>query len=327
MKSTAQGSSGPLLEAPMRRRLLAAFSQAVWPALALGRPFEADAADLRGQASGQPAAETLSVLRSRLELQFATALSPSMQAAARTWVRTSADAVARYFGRFPVPRVDLLIVAEDGRGILGAVTYDEPSLLIRIRLGRETTEIQFLEDQLLVHEMVQLAMPRIPRSQNWLREGVASYVEGVARCRVGLVAPATVWRRWAEEMPQGQPRAGDTGLDHAATWARARWGGAIFCLLADVELLRRSSQRQGLQQALQGVLAAGGHCGVSWSVDRILSTADASVGRTTLTDLYRRMKDSPEPVDLDGLWRSLGIAGIAPDEDAPLAKVRRAILS
>ncbi|MDO9316384.1 MAG: hypothetical protein Q7T97_17765 [Burkholderiaceae bacterium] len=310
----------------MRRQLLAAISQAAWPVMALGRPFEAVAADLRSQPTGQPVIETLSVLRSRLELQFAPGFSPTLQAAARTWVHTSADAVARYFGRFPVPKVELLLVPEDGSGVRGGVTYDEPSLLIRVRLGRQTTEAQFIDDWVLVHEMVHLAIPRVPRPQNWLHEGVATYVESVARGRVGLVPPATVWRVWAADMPQGQPQAGDAGLDHTPTWGRTYWGGAMFCLMADVEMLNRSAQRQGLQHALQGVLAAGGNYGVAWSVDRILSAADAAVGQTTLTDLYRRMKDSSEPVDLDSLWRSLGVAGGTLDDDAPLAKVRRAIL-
>jgi hypothetical protein len=39
------------------------------------------------------------------------------------------------------------------------------------------------------------------------------------------------------------------------------------------------------------------------------------------------MKDSSEPVDLVGLWRSLGVTGGTLDDDAPMAKVRRAILS
>ena len=75
------------------------------------------------------------------------------------------------------------------------------------------------------------------------------------------------------------------------------------------------------------VLAAGGNYGESWSADRILKTADAAVGQTVLTELYQRLKDSPEPADLDGLWRSLGVAGGTLNDDAPLAKVRRAILS
>ncbi|MDL2336524.1 MAG: hypothetical protein QFE16_01655 [Pseudomonadota bacterium] len=323
MRSTGQAPTKPLLAAPDRRRLLATLVPAAWPVISWGAPLAARAADLRGE----PAVESISVIRSRLELQFAPGFSASLQAAARTWVRTSADAVARYFGRFPVPKVELLLVPEDGSGVRGGVTYDNPSLLIRVRLGRETTEAQFIDDWVLVHEMVHLVIPQIPRSQNWLHEGVATYVESVARGRVGLVSPATVWRVWAADMPQGQPKAGDAGLDHTPTWGRTYWGGAMFCLMADVELLKRSSQRFGLQHALQGVLAAGGNYGESWSVDRILSTADAAVGQTILTDLYRRMKDSSEPVDLVGLWRSLGVDGGTLNDDAPLAKVRRAILS
>jgi hypothetical protein len=226
-----------------------------------------------------------------------------------------------------VPQAELLLVPVDGAGVRGGATYGVPSLLIRVRLGRETTRAQFLDDWVLVHEMVHLAIPRVPRSQNWLHEGTATYVESVARGRAGLVSAATVWRAWANAMPQGQPQAGDAGLNHTPTWGRTYWGGAMFCLQADVELLMRSERRAGLQQALQGVLAAGGSFGVPWSVDRILAAADEAVGQTTLTDLYQRMKDSTEPTDLEGLWRALGVTGGALDDNAPLAAVRRAILS
>lgn len=314
------------LDAVSRRALLAGLSRAGCAALMLGGACSARCAE-RVVASAQPDVETLRILRSRIELQFAPGFSPALQAAARAWAITSADAVARYFGRFPVPKVELLLVPEEGSGVRNGVTYAEPSLLMRIRLGRDTTEAQFTDDGVLVHEMVHLAIPRIPRAQNWLHEGVATYVESVARARVGLVSAEAVWREWARAMPQGQPQAGDAGLDHTPTWGRTYWGGAMFCLLADVELLKRSQLRAGLQQALQGVLAAGGQYGVPWTVERILSAADAAVGQTVLTELYGRMKDSAEPVDLAGLWRDLGTAGGALNDKAPLAGVRRAILA
>jgi hypothetical protein len=275
----------------------------------------------------QPLVESLAIGRARLELQFAPGFSADLQAEARAWVQRSAAAVAGYFGSFPVPQAELLLVPVDGAGVRGGVAYGSPSLLVRVRVGRATTRAQFLDDWVLVHEMVHLAIPRIPRSQNWLHEGLATYVESVARARAGLVSAATVWREWARAMPQGQPQAGDAGLDHTPTWGRTYWGGAMFCLLGDVQLLQRSQRRAGLQQALQGVLAAGGSYAVPWSVDRILATADEAVGQITLTELYQRMKDSPEPVDLDGLWRALGVAGGTLDDTAPLAAVRRAILS
>lgn len=275
----------------------------------------------------QPVMQTLNVGGGQLDLQFAPGFDARLRTEAIAWTRRSADAVVGYFGRFPVARVQLLMAPTEGSGVRGGVTYGEPELLVRVRVGRDTTRAQFLDDWIMVHEMIHLAIPRIPRSQNWLHEGLATYVESVARGRAGLVAPATVWREWAKAMPQGQPQAGDAGLDHTPTWGRTYWGGAMFCLFADVQMLTRSARRAGLQQALQGVLAAGGDYGVSWPVDRILATADAAVGQTTLTELYQRLKDSPEPAALDALWRDLGVAGNTLNDNAPLAAVRRAILS
>jgi len=271
--------------------------------------------------------EALTFGNSRLELQFAPGFDARLRAEATAWVQRSAGAVMGYFGRFPVANVVMLLVPADGAGVRGGVTYGEPSPLVRVRVGRETTKAQVQGDWIMVHEMIHLAVPRIPRSQNWLQEGLATYVESVARGRAGLVAPAAVWSEWARAMPQGQPQAGDAGLDHTPTWGRTYWGGAMFCLLADVQMLTRSARRAGLQQALQGVLAAGGHYGAAWSVERILATADAAVGQTTLTELYQRMKDSPEPAELDALWRDLGVLGDTLNDNAPLAAVRRAILS
>ena len=311
--------AGALPALPERRKWLLRLASA--PLLAL--PLQPGAQT----SEAQPVLETLTLGSSRLELQFAPGFDARLRAEATAWVQRSADAVVGYFGRFPVVTVVVLVVPAEGAGVRGGVTYGEPSLLVRVRVGRETTKAQFLDDWIMVHEMIHLAVPRIPRSQNWLQEGLATYVESVARGRAGLVAPATVWREWAKAMPQGQPQAGDAGLDHTPTWGRTYWGGAMFCLLADVQMLTRSARRAGLQQALQGVLAAGGNYGVAWSVERILSTADTVVGQTTLTDLYQRMKGSPEPAKLDALWRELGVVGDTLNDNAPLAAVRRAILS
>lgn len=304
-----------------RRELLALLAGAAampWPRAAAAQTADAQA---------QPVIEQLDMGRATLELQFAPVFDARFRADARVWVQRSAAAVVAYFGRFPVPRAALLIAPEGGAGVRGGTTWGLPSLLMRLRVGPATTPTQFLDDWVLVHEMIHLAVPRVPRPQSWLHEGIATYVESVARGRAGLVAPATVWREWSRAMPQGLPAAGDAGLDHTPTWGRTYWGGAIFCLMADVQLLTRTTRRAGLQQALQGVLAAGGNYAVAWPADRILATADAAVGETVLTALYERMKAAPAPPDLDALWRELGVGRGGLDDAAPLAAVRRAILS
>jgi hypothetical protein len=56
---------------------------------------------------------------------------------------------------------------------------------------------------------------------------------------------------------------------------------------------------------------------------------DKATGTTVLSDLYAQMKDAPVNVDLDELWRRLGIVsgngGMSFDDRAPLAEVRKAI--
>jgi hypothetical protein len=274
----------------------------------------------------QPVTMALATSGAAIELQFTPDFDASQREAARQWVQRSADVVARYFGRFPVPEVEVLLQGGAGAGVRSGVSFGEPSPLIRVRLGRETTADQYRADWVLVHEMVHMALPRVPSHQSWLHEGVATYVEMVARAHAGLIAPADVWRGWVQRMPQGQPRAGDQGLDHTPTWARRYWGGAMFCLQADVRLRQRGTPARGLQQALQGVLAAGGDYRVAWSAERILATADAALGQTTLSEMHAQMKDQPSPADLAALWRDLGVDGATLRDDAPLAAVRRAIL-
>ena len=269
----------------------------------------------------------LEVGGARIEVHFDADFSALLRTEALAWVRRSADAVVGYFARFPVSIAELWMQPVAGGGVRGGASYGDPAL-VRIRLGRETTREQFLADWIMTHEMIHLAIPDVPRSQLWLHEGIATYVEGVARARAGLVTAQSVLSEWMRGMPHGLPEAGDQGLDHTPTWGRTYWGGAMFCLLADVKIRQRSAGRVGLQQALQGVLAAGGNYNVSWPVKRTLAAADKAVGQTTLTELHASMADRPVPVDLDMLWRDLGVtAGGPPRDDAPLAAVRRAIFA
>src|SRR5260370_40094411 len=100
-------------------------------------------------------------------------------------------------------------------------------------------------------------------------------------------------------MPQGLPQVGDRGLDHTHTWGRTYWGGALFCLLADVEIRRKTNNAKGLQHALRGILDAGGDIRKEWNLENDLRTGDRGVEENDLQPLYQKMKDKPVIVDLD----------------------------
>lgn len=246
------------------------------------------------------------------------------------WVRRSAQAVAAYYDRFPVGELTLRLVASGGDGVHGGKTLANPNAFIRVGLGREVTAAQLLADWVLVHEMIHLALPDTGESHAWLSEGIATYVEGVARVHAGTRSEADVWREELRAMPRGLPLSGDRGLDQTHTWGRTYWGGAMFCLMADVDIRRRTALRFGLQDALRAVLRASGGLATDWPIERVLRTGDAAVGTRSLEELYERMKDRPYAPDLVALWRQLGIESDGTDvrlnEQAPLAPVRRAIM-
>jgi hypothetical protein len=245
------------------------------------------------------------------------------------WVRMSAKAVTTYYGRFPVNSLRLLLVPVDGGRIRGGTTWGYRGAAIRIPLGRDSTEEVLRRDWVMVHEMVHTALPDMPDRYAWLSEGLAVYVEPVARVQAGDLPAREIWQAMMRDMPKGLPQAGDQGLDNTGTWGRRYWGGAMFCLLADIEIRKATNNRLGLQDAMRGVLAAGGNHERDWPIERILSTADKAVGVDVLSRLHREMGPKPVTPDLASLWRDLGLKpqgeNLEFDDTAPLAAIRKAI--
>jgi hypothetical protein len=246
------------------------------------------------------------------------------------WVRRSADIVSRYYARFPTATVRVRLVPQTGTGVHGGKTFANPNPFIRVQLGREVTAEELLADWVLVHEMTHLALPDTGEVHAWLSEGIATYVEGVARVQAGNRSEVDVWAEEMRSMPRGLPEAGDRGIDRTHTWGRTYWGGAMFCLLADVDIRRSTQLRFGLQHALRAILRESGGLATDWPIERVLRSGDAAVGTRTLEQLYAQMKETPVTPDLMTLWRELGVvpegSSVRLIEDAPLAPVRHAIM-
>ncbi len=251
------------------------------------------------------------------------------------WTKASARAVAAYFDRFPMPSALVMVVPGRGGWVGGGRTLSGGGGSIFMRVGAAASRAALADDWVLVHEMTHLAFPSVPReqarTQDWAEEGLATYVEPFARVRAGLLSAEDAWRGLAEGLPHGLPRANDRGLDRTPTWGRTYWGGALFYLLADVEIRKRTDNRKGLEHALRGILTAGGSNASRWSLDESFAVADRATGTSVLRELHDAMGTSPHPVDVDALLRELGVsitgASVRFDERAPLAAIRRAITS
>ena len=245
------------------------------------------------------------------------------------WVRKAAEAVTAYYGQYPVPHVDIEITPDQGHGVHDGTAYPRHGGLIAVSVGRNTSQSELDEDWVMTHEMVHLAFPRLDESHKWLEEGLATYVEPIGRIQTGSLTPGRVWGDLVHGLPQGLPKAGDQGLDFTHTWGRTYWGGALFCLEADIEIRKRTQGQKGLVDALRAILQAGGNIHEFWEIEPTLKIGDDAVGAPVLVEQYHRWRATPVTIDLEALWKQLGVEQqgrqIIFDDNAPMASVRREI--
>jgi hypothetical protein len=276
-------------------------------------------------------AHTLAIGSSQIRVSLEPGRFVGREAAVLGWIERCARAVAGYYGTFPVPNLSVEVRSSSGGGIRGGQTFPGSPPRITIRVGARASAAAFERNWSMTHEMVHLAFPNVPSAQHWIEEGLATFVEPIARARAGWITEEAVWAEWLENMPFGLPKAGDGGLDGTDDWGRTYWGGALFCLVAAVALLERTGGRQGLDDALRAIVAAGGNISARWPLLQALQAGDAATGGSVLLDTYASMKDAPLQVDLEALWRKLGVVReggrVRFDDAAPLASVRRAIVA
>jgi hypothetical protein len=275
---------------------------------------------------------TLMIGGSRIDVTIQSSETPDAplsQPDVMKWVQFAAESVTTYYTRFPVPHLTLRIVSFDGSGVRHGMTWGREGGLIVIHVGNKTTPVEFAEDWMLTHEMIHLAFPSMADEHHWIEEGLSVYVEPIARIRAGHWTAVKMWGELVRDMPKGLPKEGESGMDHTHTWGRTYWGGALFCFVADVQIRRQTKNKKGLEDALRGILNAGGDITEDWDLEKALKIGDSAAGVDVLQKLYAEWKDQPVHVDLPAMWKVLGVeanGGTAVlKDDAPMGAVRHDI--
>jgi hypothetical protein len=270
-----------------------------------------------------------------IQVDFAAGDLDLPRAEVVSWVETSARTVAAFYGRFPVSRDRVLIepIRGDADSIHGTTWGGMGGFpaMTRIRLGQHVTRKDLQDDWVMTHELVHTALPDLPDDESWMEEGLATYIEPIARAGAGRLSAAKVWAEFLHEMQYGEPGRGERGLDETQTWGRTYWGGAMFCLVADVTIRRQTNDRKGLQDAVRAIVESGGNIAKDWSLSQTLSIGDRATGTRVLTDMYAKWSETPVQVDLPAIWKELGVSedknGVKLDSAAPLAAIRESISS
>src|SRR5713226_7205543 len=119
------------------------------------------------------------------------------------WVKSAAESVTAYYGRFPVPQVLIRITPFEGRGVRNGMAFGDRGGRITIRVGNDISPAELASDWMLTHEMVHLAFPSVDEKHHWIEEGIATYVEPIARIHAGHLKAQQMWFDLVRDMPQG----------------------------------------------------------------------------------------------------------------------------
>lgn len=253
--------------------------------------------------------------------------------AMRAWVDDAASAVTPLFGRFPVDHATLFVVpAKNEEEVVFGKVLSLAGASVALVVGDKMPESARRQDWVLVHELFHLGFPTFRGEGRWLGEGLATYYEPILRARAGWTSEGEVFRQFARNMPRGLPQRGSSaGLASRDDLDSIYWGGALFCLAADVAIRQESRGKKSLDDVVRAALARGGDATKVWTVAEVVRVGDEVTGTGVLSRMYERHAQRGERIDLDGLLSSLGVekeasGAWALDDGRPLAWVRHGIV-
>lgn len=253
--------------------------------------------------------------------------------AMKSWVYDAANAVTPLFGRFPVDRATIFIVpAKNEDEVVFGKVLSLAGASVALVVGDKMPESARHSDWVLVHELFHLGFPTFRGEGRWLGEGLATYYEPILRARAGWTKESDVFRQFARNMPRGLPARGSAaGLASRDDLDSIYWGGALFCLAADVAIREETKNRRSLDDVIRAALSRGGDATKVWTVAEVVRLGDEVTGTNVLSRMYDRFAQRGERIDLDGILASLGVekaddGAWALDDTRPLAWVRHGIV-
>jgi len=248
------------------------------------------------------------------------------------WLGASADRIAEFFGGFPTRHALIVLEPVAGQRYLrrGMVAGGGGATML-LRIGADTEAGDLFGQWMLMHELVHFGAPFID-NHAWLMEGMAVYVETRLRVAAGWFPEDHAWRGFLRNFRQGMAAMEQQGLAKSRGIGPVYWGGTLFMLLADAEILERSRGERSLADCFRAVLDRGGDTSQRWPIERFIAVCDAATGGDTVKRLAGAHAWKGTRLDLATVLARLGVqlgeyeAGVVYDDKAPLAWVRKRIM-
>lgn len=256
------------------------------------------------------------------------------------WIASTANDITLAYGRFPSPGAHVFVIPAGRRW------YGSDAILFGrvMRDGGEAVELlvnehrpidEYYGNWTATHEFTHLMLPYVRTRHRWISEGFAQYYQNVLLARAGTYTEIMAWQklyngfeRGRRSSPELSPNAAAQGRGRNSTM-KIYWSGAALALMADVELRRRSNNRESLDNVLDRLQACCLPSARSWTGPELYGKLDALIDEPVFMPLYYRYADSDGFPDVRPLFERLGLT-VENDEvsirgDAELASIRATI--
>jgi len=233
------------------------------------------------------------------------------------WIEQAAGSLVSVSGRFPEPRLKVVLEASDRRDPItfGRVRRSRPpEVYLYVHPGADLPDL--LDDWRGFHEFAHLLLPFAGNADIWFAEGLASYYQHLLQARAGVLDDAEVWRRMFAGFQRGLNDPNGRGMTlgelsprmwRERAFRRVHWTGAAYFLRVDTRLRLSSGGEHSLDSALAAFTECCRDSGRSWNARQLI----AQLGQLSLAEVwleeYERMIDEVAEPRLDGAMSKLGI--------------------
>ncbi len=253
------------------------------------------------------------------------------------WIGAATEAVAGLYGTFPRDRLHVVVVpAGPGRSpVAFGLVRRGGGASVMLLVHEQASRRELVADWTAVHELSHLTMPLMRGEDAWVSEGVATYYQEVLQVRAGNQPEEEAWAALLEGFGRGATVGTRRTLADEAeemhetgAYRRVYWAGTAFALEADVAL--RTEAGVSLDQMISRSQGAWPRR-QTWQRGAMMHRFDRLAGSDLLVPLAERFADEREFPAMGELLGRLGVSmvrgRVVLADDAPLAHVRRAIMS
>lgn len=253
--------------------------------------------------------QVFSVANTRVEV---ARLGPTpLEGDVRRWLTRAVQTTASVGGRFPLDRLQFVIVPVDDPGAevaFGMVRRGGgSSILLLPSVDAQVAELE--ADWVAIHELSHLWLPRLHARDRWLSEGIATYLQEVLRARCGLQSSDRAWSRIREGFQRGRrsgsgrPLADESlSMNRTGAYQRVYWAGTAFALETDLRLRRRSNGETTLLTVLNDAQRNWQEEARLVSASRVLEALEQASGAEFIAALgegYAASSDFPDTSYVD----------------------------